>query len=80
MIYFVLDVSFPIDANCKMRITFPTEEPYTTDLTMLYGDDSIVKTIGSTSITASASSNYIEYTGCDNYIDESKSQGMLIYL
>lgn len=72
-IYFAIDARFPIDSNCKLRIDFPSDQPYTTDLAVISGDDSIVKTEGSSSITPNSASNYIEFTGCVDYIDESKS-------
>ncbi|CDW77580.1 UNKNOWN [Stylonychia lemnae] len=76
---FVLSLSFPVDASCRLRIDFPTDQPLTSDLVNIFGDESIIKTEGSTSITNSAPT-YFTYDGCPNFISTTQSQGMYVYL
>ncbi|CDW83721.1 UNKNOWN [Stylonychia lemnae] len=76
---FVLGLSFPIDADCRLRIDFPSDQPVTSDLVTILGDESIVRTEGTTSFTNSVQ-NYIALDGCPNFIQTTQSSGMYLYL
>jgi hypothetical protein len=60
---FLIRVGLPVDAGCKLKITFPSDMPLTNDLTYI----SAPSITSSTTPQLSVSSNYFIITGCSAY-------------
>jgi hypothetical protein len=61
LFYFYLGL--PMDKSCKLKITFPTEMPLTSDLLSAYGISSGI--FGTWSLQSyTVSNNYVEIKGC----------------
>jgi hypothetical protein len=60
-------IPFPIDANCVLRVTFPSDMPLTTDMSTVSGFNLFS---GSTSFSKlKVNSNFFEVNGCSTYSD-----------
>lgn len=63
----VFGVNLPVDANCRLKIVFPSDQPLTSDLTLVSGVG-VIDTSGYTAPSSiNIASNYIYVDGCPSY-------------
>ena len=65
-----LYLGLPMDAGCRVILTFPSDMPVTSDLTNIVASG----LTSSTTVNANLAANTVTINGCDTYLTDSQTQ------